>query len=61
MIAPSQMDHPGLMGSSSMAAEAVGNVKVSPEYFAVRLAQAAMDCSYMLSRFPHEVMVDVVP
>ncbi len=57
---PSQLDHPCVMGCDSMAAEAVGNISITPEYFTVRLAQAAMERAYILTRVPHQLMQDVV-
>ncbi len=57
---PSQLDHPCVMGCDQMAAEAVGNVSVTPEYFAVRLAQAAMERSYVLTKFPRQLMEDII-
>ncbi len=57
---PSQLDHPCVMGCDSMAAEAVGNISVTPEYFAVRLAQTAMERAYVLTRVPHKLMEDTI-
>jgi hypothetical protein len=57
---PSQRDHACLTGCPGTVAEAVGNVTVSPEYFAVRLAQAAMERSYVLGRVPRATLEDVI-
>jgi hypothetical protein len=57
---PSQQDHACLTGCPGTVAEAVGNVSVSPEYFAVRLAQAAMERSYVLGRVPRATLEEVI-
>ena len=57
---PSQLDHACITGCPSTVAEAVANVSVTPEYFAVRLAQAAMERAYVLKRVPREVLDAVI-
>ena len=57
---PSQRDHACLTRSPGTVAEAVGNVTVPPEYFAVRLAQAAMERSYVLESVPRATLEDII-
>jgi hypothetical protein len=57
---PSQRDHACITGCPSTVAEAVANVSVTPQYFAVRLAQAAMERDYVLGRVPREVLDAVI-
>ena len=56
----SQLDHACITGCPSTVVEAVANVSVTPEYFAVRLAQAAMERAYVLGRVPREVLDEVI-
>ena len=57
---PSQLDHACIVGCPDTVAQAVGNVAVSSEYFAVRLAEAAMERSYVLRRVPRETLGEVI-
>ena len=57
---PSQLDHTCLTGCPGAVAEAMANVSVTPEYFAVCLAQAAMEHPYVLKRVPREVLDAVI-
>jgi len=57
---PSQRDLVYLTGSPGTVAEAVGNVTVPPEYFAVRLAQAAMERSYVLESVPRATLEYII-